>query len=213
MIGAFEYAAEYMFTSSSIFNNDPRSRLANNRTICVLGALANQMLGEGTGSSTRYVDPTDYMINEIRKIAFRASVQAAKDDAIASNATQTVKYTGTKFETIYKTNFWLIATAVLLNLLAVSAILPTYRGFWKLGRSVSLSPLEIARAFNAPLLRESASNTTWEQISDRLGTRQIKYGYVDQESGKNGGDERVELMFTDLEKVSEPVSNGRRRFQ
>ena len=35
--------------------------------------------------------------------------------------------------------------AALLELICIGLVLPTYVGWWKLGRSVSFSPLEIAK--------------------------------------------------------------------
>ena len=46
---------------------------------------------------------------------------------------------------IFETNLhWFIAAAV-IEVVCVALILPSYMGFWKLGRHVSLSPLEIAK--------------------------------------------------------------------
>ena len=46
---------------------------------------------------------------------------------------------------IFETNLhWFVAAAV-IEVVCVALILPSYMGFWKLGRHVSLSPLEIAK--------------------------------------------------------------------
>jgi hypothetical protein len=173
--------------------------------------LANQFSGD-SAESRYFLDPTDYMINQMRQIAFRASVHAAKENATASNATQTVQYNGTSAETIYVTNFTLIAAAALLNLLAVIAILPTYRGWWKLGRQFSLSPLEIARAFNAPLLRGTEPNATWEQISERVGDHKVQYGEVIQDVKTDFHTQPIDLLFANSKHVRDPTASTRSRF-
>jgi hypothetical protein len=138
-----------------------------------LGALINH--------TVYWTDPTDYMLNQLRQIAFRTSLQAAKDDAKASNATQTVSYTGTSTKTIFTTNFSLVAVAASLNILAVVAILPTYYGWWTLKRKSSMSPLETARAFAAPLLRDAGANGGWREILEKVGERSVKYMKVDDD--------------------------------
>lgn len=41
-----------------------------------------------------------------------------------------------------------------------------------------MSPLEIARAFDAPLLRDADGNTTAEELARGLKTTRIKYGQL-----------------------------------
>jgi hypothetical protein len=55
------------------------------------------------------------------------------------------------------------------------AILSTYWGWWRLGREVSMSPLEIARAFGAPLLETADPNATGDDLKRELGTQEIRF--------------------------------------
>jgi hypothetical protein len=206
VMGGFGYAADYLFTSTASISG---GNAVDTNTL--KGALANQFMVGNPNLDPYWLDPTNYMINQIRQIAFRASVQAAKDNATSSNATQFIQYTGDSAETIYVTDFRLIAIAAFLNILAIIVILPTYRGWWKLGRQFSLSPLEIARAFGAPLLRETESNATWEHISEQVGARKVKYGYIDGEGGHYTQDEILDLQFAAPHQVREPMSTIGRR--
>jgi hypothetical protein len=202
VLGGFEYAAAYLFTSTAVFEGG--NAVLSNK---VSGALANQFM-VNTENQT-FSDPTDYMINQMRQIAFRTSLQAAKDNATASNATQTIRYGGTSAVTIYKTDFTLIGIASALNLLTIMAIIPIYRGWWELGRKFSLSPLEIARAFDAPLLRKAESNATWREIARKVGNRNVTYGEIARRAstGQDGG-ETVELLFADAKDVRYPTLNS-----
>jgi hypothetical protein len=187
VMGGFQYAANYLFTSHANYTYTNYGGVNYD----MAGALANQFMeGDLTARinhTATWRDPTDYMINQMRQLAFRTSLQAANDNPTASNATQTVEYVGRTSETVYETNFGFIAAAAALNLLAVLAIIPTYRGWWALGRQFSLSPLEIARAFDAPILRDTEYNSTWKQISELVGERSVRYRDFNEEMLSDDG--------------------------
>lgn len=92
-----------------------------------------------------------------------------------ANTTQVVQYTGQSTIAVYRSNFKIMAFAVILNLLGVMSILPLFWGWWQLERKTSFSPLEIANAFEAPLLREVHGNATQSQIRNRVGQKKVKY--------------------------------------
>lgn len=178
LMGGFGWVADYLFTSQALYTDD-----GSGETYHLNGSLANQFMSGGLDNLVNFTvywtDPTDYMLNQLRQIAFRISLQAAKDDPKASNATQTVTYTGKSTPTIFTTHFSLIAIAAALNILAVVAILPTYHGWWALKRKSSLSPLETARAFDAPLLKDTNVDGSWRQILEKIGERSVRYRKVD----------------------------------
>jgi hypothetical protein len=97
-------------------------------------------------------------------------------------------------------------------LLALLAVISLLWGWWELGRSVSLSPLETAKAFGAPMMQHVGRNSTVEEILKKTRGMKVKYdegillptergnekevGRHDHEiqlgeSGKNGGRVRV----------------------
>lgn len=70
-------------------------------------------------------------------------------------------------QTVYDVqNGWLTGGSAVM-VLACLAILPTYWGWWHLGREVSMSPLEIARAFEAPIMRDTDPNATGDDLKKR----------------------------------------------
>jgi hypothetical protein len=73
-----------------------------------------------------------------------------------------------------------MATGLCLSFAAVFAILPLYYGYWKLGRSVSLSPLEIARAFGAPVLDGLDGNVSAADVECARGHVYVRYGVVER---------------------------------
>jgi hypothetical protein len=180
LMGVIALAADYLFSSSATFASSP-----GGTQYTVNGALANQFMAGDIQALASYdaywTDPTEYMLNQLRQITFRMALQAAKDIATSSNATQTAAYIGSNTQTIFSTNYYLVAAAAALNILAVVAILPTYYGWWALGRECSLSPLEIARAFNAPLLNGSGVDGSWKQIYNDVGEGKVKYKEMAEE--------------------------------
>lgn len=62
--------------------------------------------------------------------------------------------------TVYVTHRGWLAGGFVVICLACLAVAPTFWGWWRLGREVSMSPLEIARAFEAPLLQHADPNAT-----------------------------------------------------
>ena len=53
---------------------------------------------------------------------------------------------------------------------------PRYRGWWEIGRPTTLSPLETAKAFGAPLLAECNSNDKVRDLIKNVGDRNVQYG-------------------------------------
>ncbi len=94
--------------------------------------------------------------------------------------------------TIYKAHFEFCAVVVVVILLSTFTITMLLLGWRRLGRDFSLSPLEIAKAFDAPLLSEVESNTTAADIVKKIGSTRVQYGEAHSTQrqyplGGNGG--------------------------
>lgn len=79
-------------------------------------------------------------------------------------------------ETVYQSHYGWMIGALAVILIAFCSIVPTFYGWWHLGRSVSLSPIETAKAFEAPLLRRADPNGTAHDICVQLGSAYVQYG-------------------------------------
>lgn len=133
---------------------------------------------------------------------------------------------------VYRAHY--IFTAVAMGVTYLTTVLTMFllRGVRTHGREFSMSPLEIARAFDAPLLRTVGSNThgadiarslsgirvRYGEVRDRSSSREMQfmkssrsttqtYGRDDEELFSVAG-ERVRLMVDVPDRVSTPV-NGR----
>lgn len=191
IIGGFQIAASNIYTSSATIAFGG----AVGRTVMFYGNLPQQYLNHtafsGNGSVT-FLDPMSEMIAGIREISFRhavaTAVKAAKQDVAAGNnsqssilgSMQSVPYVGKQMQTVYKTNWRYGISATAINLLGIIAVIPVFWGFWTLGRDTTMSPIEIAKAFQAPILDDVTSNADVEQLIKEKGELTIKYGVVDK---------------------------------
>jgi hypothetical protein len=119
-------------------------------------------------------DPTDFILHALHQLAFRFALAQA-----GANDTQAVAAVDVSPVAIFHSHYVFLALAVGVSVLTILAILPTLDRWWILGRKVSLSPLETARAFNAPLLRDVDSNSSVEQLARAVRHRPVQYGVVD----------------------------------
>jgi hypothetical protein len=119
-----------------------------------------------------------------------------------------VLYTGQNTHTIYVTNTMYMAIGALVSLMGVVAVGATSYGWWQLGRDVSMSPLEIAKAFDAPLLRDMGSNISHEKIPPHIKTQRIQYGVGTVRKGPStkptDGWEMEHLILGSVESIRSP---------
>jgi hypothetical protein len=74
--------------------------------------------------------------------------------------------------------WYIIAASIQCFAILFAALL--YWGWWRLGRHVSLSPIEIAKAFDAPLLQDVNTNARAKDLLHDVGDLRIRYGAVSQ---------------------------------
>jgi hypothetical protein len=73
-----------------------------------------------------------------------------------------------------------LVLGLVLSLAGIAVILPLYHGYQSLGRSVSLNPVEIARAFGAAVLEGVDGNATAADVEMEKGWVKVKYGTVER---------------------------------
>lgn len=161
------------------------------------GMLSSQFLVNASAPSDNLTwnDPMDYMLNTLRELSFRTALRAGSDNASYTKAIQAVPYTGVNSHTIYRTNTGYMIVALLVSLSGVVAVSVTYYGWWQLGRSVSMSPFEIAKAFDAPMFKNMSGN-----ISSTRWPKQ----FVEDKTVMYGEDERGHLVVGDSKDVTSP---------
>jgi hypothetical protein len=66
-----------------------------------------------------------------------------------------------------------------------------FKGCWLLGRGVTLSPVEIANAFEAPVTRGTDPNAEVDMLLEQIGGRTVNFGVFgpSNELGVSGQEE------------------------
>ncbi|KAH8778373.1 hypothetical protein F5882DRAFT_501781 [Hyaloscypha sp. PMI_1271] len=152
------------------------------------GAVANQYVQPNTTSGAEsmtcglaFTDPTDNLIDNARELMFRTAVAAANSSNVRSVPAQQEATIA-----VYQSHYMYLGLASLFTTLAIILVVPTFIGYWYLGRNVSMSPIETAKAFNAPLLRNEDSNAEADHLIDNLGHIGVRYGVILTGAGNDG---------------------------
>ncbi|KAH0365385.1 hypothetical protein KCU65_g6098, partial [Aureobasidium melanogenum] len=132
-------------------------------------------------------DPTDDMLAIFNEVMFGTSLAAASD---SSNISLATNYTmnATELVIVYDSRYKYLIAATIISLLACCSVLPTFDGYWRLDRPYSLSPIEIAKAFDAPLLRSSGTGTSdlpVDKLVKHVGTTQAQYVVITDTDGED----------------------------
>jgi hypothetical protein len=129
----------------------------------------------GSSCNLTFTDPTMDLIASARELMFRTALGIAVGN---NSLVQTVS--GLQFTTaaVYESQYVYLGIAVVLTGIAVFLVTLTFTGYSTLGRSVSMSPLETAKAFNAPILDSADSNADVNSLMQLVGEKSVRYGAV-----------------------------------
>jgi hypothetical protein len=183
----------------------------------------DRMITQPTDCSPNWKDPREGVMAKLNEFMFRTGVYTAQHygkDYLRSRLDHDVELESSVEGMIvspvevFNSNMSYFAGAASVQLLAILAILITFWGFWDLGRSSSLSPLEIAKAFDAPLLSDVLSNSSGREIEKIEGGRKVRYGAIDEDFENASSEdtrtgERQRLVVADVATLGKP--SGRRR--
>jgi len=123
------------------------------------------------GAGMTWADPTLDVLNSIRELTFRSAI-AFSDP---SNK-QLVNGTEETLVVIYTLEKGYLAGGLVVNLLCVLVVVWLFKGCWFLDRKVTLSPVEIANAFDSPITRGADPNTEVDMLLEQIGGRTVKFG-------------------------------------
>ncbi|KAK5194271.1 hypothetical protein LTR96_010466 [Exophiala xenobiotica] len=140
-------------------------------------AYAHDVGGQPT-CDVYFTDPLADFLQGARELIFRTAVATAN-----GSDTQSVVAQASGSHTVYKTSHVFLAIATLVSALAILSVLLTFNGFWRLGRKVSMSPLETAKAFDAPIMKEADSSAPTKALLNQVGGKPVKYGLVNDSAG------------------------------
>jgi hypothetical protein len=142
--------------------------------------------------SITWVDPTSDMLGAARELAFRSALFAAANNVTSLDDTdnngkyrdpseyiQHIQVQQSSLQAVFKSHYRFLAIALVFTLLAALSVVPIFLGWWSLGRKVSLSPIETAKAFAAPVLaRAPDANAELKPLLREVGDLRVRYGAV-----------------------------------
>ncbi|KAF2496769.1 hypothetical protein BU16DRAFT_341390 [Lophium mytilinum] len=123
--------------------------------------------------------PTDYVFTSFFEFMLRSALDVARN---ASDHGQDLKpyttnftshFTGTELH--YNSDFRYLAGAIVIMFIGLLAVVFLLWGWWELGRSVTLSPLETAKAFGAPITLGAGHEKEADRIIKEVGHEKVAY--------------------------------------
>jgi hypothetical protein len=171
------------------------------------------------GATLSFLDPTSDAMDTVREIAWRAALYIPQENIGAQgtrsrlkNLTSTqwadayqqqIEVRQTSKQIVYRSQYAYLGVAVAITLCATLCVLALSLGWWKLGREVSLSPIEIAKAFAAPTLQGTNSNGSVKAILKDLGKEKLSYGTAWDNGGETSA---ATLRFDRPGKCEKPLN-------
>ena len=101
---------------------------------------------------------------------------------VNQQAVQTIKLRQWVRSIFYTTDWRFGGAAMGIIFFCFACVLPSYYGFWQLGRKVTLGPIEVAGAFQAPVMADHPAVATHgevDQFIKEIGDRPVRYGQVE----------------------------------
>lgn len=146
-----------------------------------------------------FTDPTEDILSSLNEIMFRISLAAFNSSALSSSKSTNYTLSRQVAEIHYESHYAYLVAATVISLVACASLLPTFDKFWTLGRPMSLSPIEVAKAFNAPVLQShapGASNMPVQRLLSVVGSAQVQYGVSSEEYST--GQDRLQMASPGL---------------
>lgn len=133
-------------------------------------------------------DPTIELLRKLNTLSFVSALYLRAQPTVpvtaraaANMSSQSTLASVTGIVEEYTTDFSYVAGALVATLITILLVLPVYWGFWQLGRKVTLGPLEIANAFNAPIIKPDnvrGQHGDFEEVLQEVGKRRVRYGQL-----------------------------------
>lgn len=193
-LGGFSLAGTDWFGSNTslLFHAARNDNMPPWLELVQLNTFANQYLtlDSQAAGPFHWRDPTNDILNGLHELMFRTAVKTANaaDSVLIQNAQgnrtfdmkHSVHATQTAVQNVFMSHYGYLVGALAVMTLGVLTVIPTFHGWWKLGRSMTLSPMETANAFAAPLLNQQQlhSNADVDQLMRDIGDRPVRYGKV-----------------------------------
>lgn len=205
-LGALQWFGEAYFLANATisYNGTTDTYQSENNGVAATQYMdtSSDIITEGVNCGFQWNDPTGTIFGAFTDVLFRAAYYDAGYDQI-QNFTVIQTVDTLTYQSVYL--YLIIASAILL--LALLSVSTTLYGWWEIGRRVSLSPLETAKAFGAPALQQPNLPMDARTLIVHIGEKRVRYGetiVVDNE-----GMERPILRIQELGVGMDPITPRR----
>jgi hypothetical protein len=113
------------------------------------------------------------MLEVARELMFRSAVAAANSSTI-----QQVSAMQTATHAIYVSDYLSLILGTVLTSVTIITVTLVFNEYWHLGRPVSMSPIEIAKAFKCPDPSGEDSIATATDTVRKIGNGSVRYSAV-----------------------------------
>ena len=128
----------------------------------------------GTTCDLSFRDPLAEMLAGARSLLFRTALAFADE----VTAVQSVVATQSGERAVFRTSYGYLVGGVGVTALALCVAVGLFRGYAALGRGVTMSPVEVGKAFDAPLMRGVDGNAEIKGLVRGVGGTAVRYGVV-----------------------------------
>jgi hypothetical protein len=118
----------------------------------------------------KWSSPAEYLLKASVEFMFLSALDAGSK----SKATQVFDVMRTQQWLVFRTDYSYLAGALVAVSVPLVGVISLLWGWWELGRSVSLSPLETAKAFRAPLI-DGVGESDASGILGKIGDTRVIY--------------------------------------
>lgn len=138
-------------------------------------------------------DPTPQVIAGMQEIMFRTALSVKTQSSNtwlvdgepqSIQMKQTVSAVKVSTKTVFEMDRRYLAAGAVVMIVCVIIVASTFYGWWKVGRTISMSPVEIAKAFNAPVLQGKGIHSDLDELLVAVGRRSVRYGEIRYQDGK-----------------------------
>ncbi|KKY23201.1 hypothetical protein UCDDS831_g03150 [Diplodia seriata] len=210
-IGGIADAASKVFDSSVSFVNEGAGYAVTGQ-----GRMANMygqlQLSDFTASvgcdNLTWSDPTPDVVGALRELMFRSAIAASN-----SSTVQHVSAVDSYRRTIYVSHYRYLAAALGVVVANALAVLPLFVGWWALGRRATMSPLELAKAFQSPLTSGSNQSEIKGLLESVWGVR-VRYGDVSRNNDarvKTNAESEHDTREQQIQDLGRPAENDHPR--
>lgn len=146
--------------------------------------------------------PMDDMVAAVNDLAFRAGLLTASWSNVTQlidpglETYQVVQTKAEKEENVFSSDLRWFAGAAAIQFFTILLLAPSFWGWWKIGVELSLSPLQIAKAFGSPILDSIHSGAGARGIVQSAGHWKLKLGIVGGDDPANDGHEHKRKVYT-----------------